>query len=353
MYRIRLHGRGGQGIKTAGRMLGTAFFAEGLEVQDAPRYGAERRGAPIFATVRASRHPIYERGVIPKPDLSVVADDTLVSVATAGVLTGVREGSVLLIASAEQASVWKARLRLEVPVFTIPAGPDEGAEHRFAGAACAGATARLVDVISRASLEAAVREELADLGADVAAANLESALAAYDGFGAHAGCVPEGPDLAAASDERPDWVDLPLEPARLSAPDIHATATSVQVRTGLWRTMRPVIDHDRCHPSPSTPRGAPVSTTTTARAASCVSRCARRTRSAPFPNSRRWGRAPRPPGGDRDAHASHRQRSRRLGRTPRGSGLRPRLSDHAPDRDYRDAGPLDRGARDGRPPRHA
>jgi pyruvate ferredoxin oxidoreductase gamma subunit len=247
MYRIRLHGRGGQGIKTAGRMLGTAFFAEGLEVQDAPRYGAERRGAPIFATVRASRHPIYERGVIPKPDLSVVADDTLVSVATAGVLKGVREGSVLLIASAEQASVWKARLRLEVPVFTIPAGPDEGAEHRFAGAACAGATARLVDVISRASLEAAVREELADLGADVAAANLESALAAYDGFGAHAGCVPEGPDLAAASDERPDWVDLPLEPARLSAPDIHATATSVQVRTGLWRTMRPVIDHDRCH----------------------------------------------------------------------------------------------------------
>ena len=76
MYRIRLHGRGGQGIKTAGRMLGTAFFAEGLEVQDAPRYGAERRGAPIFATVRASRHPIHERGVIPKPDLTVVADDT-------------------------------------------------------------------------------------------------------------------------------------------------------------------------------------------------------------------------------------------------------------------------------------
>ncbi len=43
MYRIRLHGRGGQGIKTADRMLGTAFFAEGFEVQDAPRYGAERR----------------------------------------------------------------------------------------------------------------------------------------------------------------------------------------------------------------------------------------------------------------------------------------------------------------------
>lgn len=43
MFRIRLHGRGGQGIKTASRVLGTAFFLEGFEVQDAPRYGAERR----------------------------------------------------------------------------------------------------------------------------------------------------------------------------------------------------------------------------------------------------------------------------------------------------------------------
>ena len=47
MYRIRLHGRGGQGTKTASRILGSALFAEGYEVQDAPRYGAERRGAAI------------------------------------------------------------------------------------------------------------------------------------------------------------------------------------------------------------------------------------------------------------------------------------------------------------------
>ncbi|MEN8711676.1 MAG: 2-oxoacid:acceptor oxidoreductase family protein, partial [Arenicellales bacterium] len=45
MYRIRFHGRGGQGMKTASRILGTAFFLAGYEVQDAPRYGAERRGA--------------------------------------------------------------------------------------------------------------------------------------------------------------------------------------------------------------------------------------------------------------------------------------------------------------------
>ena len=42
MFGIRFHGRGGQGMKTASRILGTAFFKAGYEVQDAPRYGAER-----------------------------------------------------------------------------------------------------------------------------------------------------------------------------------------------------------------------------------------------------------------------------------------------------------------------
>ena len=32
-------------MKTASRILGTAFFRASYEVQDAPRYGAERRGA--------------------------------------------------------------------------------------------------------------------------------------------------------------------------------------------------------------------------------------------------------------------------------------------------------------------
>ena len=45
-------------MKTASRILGSAFFLESFEVQDAPRYGAERRGAPIFAYVRAARQVI-------------------------------------------------------------------------------------------------------------------------------------------------------------------------------------------------------------------------------------------------------------------------------------------------------
>ena len=89
MYRLRFHGRGGKGMKTASRILGTAFFLAGFEVQDAPRYGAERRGAPIFAYVRANRRAINERGIIRRPDLVIVADETLMLIPGAGVLEGI------------------------------------------------------------------------------------------------------------------------------------------------------------------------------------------------------------------------------------------------------------------------
>ena len=247
MYRIRFHGRGGQGMKTASRMLGTAFFLEGFQVQDAPRYGAERRGAPIFAYVRAARDPIHERGVIREPDLVVVADDSLVPVPAAGVLQGATTRSVMLISTNEAAATWRERLNFRGTLLTLPAEASEQAELRFVGAACAGAAACLLGVIPRATLEAAVREELSALGEDIIQRNLEQALDAFERMADHAGCVSEGTAFSVADAQAPDWIDLPLDDADAAAAAIHAGATSVEVRTGLWRVLRPVIDYDRCN----------------------------------------------------------------------------------------------------------
>lgn len=242
MYRIRFHGRGGQGMKTASRILGSAFFLQGYEVQDAPRYGAERRGAPIFAYVRAARQPIQERGIILAPDLVIVADDSLLPMPAAGVLQGVNPRTTLLIHSSEAPETWRQRLNIGGSLLTLPAQ----AEPHFAGTVLTGAAARLVGVITRSALEQAVRLELAGLGEEALSANLAQALAAYDGMAAHAGQVSEGEALAADACPRPDWVDLPLDEAGAAAAAIHAGATSVEVRTGLWRTLRPVIDYARC-----------------------------------------------------------------------------------------------------------
>jgi len=247
MYRIRFHGRGGQGMKTASRILGTAFFLEGFEVQDAPRYGAERRGAPIFAYVRADMQPINERGIITNPDLVIVADDSLVPVPAAGVLTGVDEHTVLLINSDESTDTWKHRLNLSCRVFTLPAEAEDRAELRFIGATCTGAAARLLGKISRDALQQAIKQELAELGDAVIDKNLDRALDAFDRMQEHEGCVRSGTEVNAEDYSKPAWIDLPFEEARVSAPDIHASANSVEVRTGLWRTLRPVIDYERCN----------------------------------------------------------------------------------------------------------
>jgi pyruvate ferredoxin oxidoreductase gamma subunit len=247
MYRIRFHGRGGQGMKTASRILGSALFLSGYEVQDAPRYGAERRGAPIFAYVRADRAPINERGIITRPDLVIVADDSLVSIPAAAVMAGVDEHTVILINTDEALATWRNRLNTEATLITLPAEAEAREELRFIGASCAGAAARLLGVVTRQHLEEAFREELAGMSGAVIKTNLDKAFSAYEAMQAHEAAVQEGGMFAVEESAAPGWVDVPFEAARVSAPAIHAAATSVQVRTGLWRTLRPVIDYDRCN----------------------------------------------------------------------------------------------------------
>ncbi len=249
MFRIRFHGRGGQGIKTASRILGTAFFLEGFEVQDAPLYGAERRGAPMFAYVRAAREPINERGIVNHPDLVIVADETLVPVPAAGVLKGISATTALLINSNETPETWGNRLKLSGTVLTQFLAEEESICQKMplAAAACAGSAVALVGVISRESLREAVRQEVAEFGEKAIHRNLERALEAYDQSKPHAGIVKEGVPDRAEGYTSPDWIDPPFDEAGISAPAIHAAATSTEVRTGLWRTLRPVIDYQRCH----------------------------------------------------------------------------------------------------------
>ena len=54
MTEIRIVSRGGQGGVTGAKMLAYAGHLDGKYVQAIPKYGAERKGAPIYADVRIS-----------------------------------------------------------------------------------------------------------------------------------------------------------------------------------------------------------------------------------------------------------------------------------------------------------
>ncbi len=249
MYRIRFHGRGGQGMKTASRMLGTAFFLQGFEVQDAPRYGAERRGAPLFAYVRADRQAINERGIIHHPDLVVVADDTLLSLSAAGVLQGLSSATLLCVISNDSAATWRQRLQPGCPLVVLPAGEQalDRMALKYIGAQSAGAAAALLPVLTRAALQQAVTQELAAMAAQDRKRSLDQALQAFDWVSAHcAERAAEGEPVAASGFTAPAWLDLPFEAAATAVPAVFAAASSARVNTGSWRTLRPVIDYDRC-----------------------------------------------------------------------------------------------------------
>jgi 2-oxoacid:acceptor oxidoreductase gamma subunit (pyruvate/2-ketoisovalerate family) len=97
MYKIRIHGRGGQGGKLAATIIGSAAFMQGHEVQDFARYGSERRGSPVEAFVRIDDEKILERGYIADPDCVMVLDETLISIVD--VTAGLKPRGLIIINS--------------------------------------------------------------------------------------------------------------------------------------------------------------------------------------------------------------------------------------------------------------
>jgi len=155
---------------------------------------------------------------------------------------------VLLINSLESTDIWRQRLNTNANVLILEA--QEDVEDRgtlpYIGSRCAAAAAALTGVIAREVLLDALAEELGHLPADVVQQNRDVALAAFDDMTAHAGTVTPGEPSSAIDYVNPGWIDLPFENAAISNLAIHAGATSVEVRTGLWRTMRPVINYEKC-----------------------------------------------------------------------------------------------------------
>ena len=94
---IRFHGRGGQGVVLAARMLASALAAEGKCVASFPMYGFERRGMPVVAFSRFDDQPIREKTQIYTPDCLVVIDSTLLGLKT--LFDGLKPEGVLILNS--------------------------------------------------------------------------------------------------------------------------------------------------------------------------------------------------------------------------------------------------------------
>jgi len=95
MIEIRFHGRGGQGVVTAARLLAEAAFLEGKHCQAFPSFGAERRGAPVVAFTRIDAEPIRIRTQVYEPNHVVVLDPTLLE--AVNVAAGLKRGGMIVV----------------------------------------------------------------------------------------------------------------------------------------------------------------------------------------------------------------------------------------------------------------
>lgn len=248
MLGIRFHGRGGQGIKTASRILGSAFFLAGYETQDAPRYGAERRGAPMFAYVRADKTAIYERGIITRPDLIVVADETLLPLPAAGVSAGITSQALLLIHSSHSLEELLLTHGFPCPAILLPPLPSADSLNQNylpAGSSCAAGAAQLLG-LSWQTVQQALEMELSNLDEQLLTENIRTARTSYEQVAESGYRVTEQAAPDPFTTAPPHWIELPFEDATISAPTIHGTATSLHMDTGSWRILRPIINQENC-----------------------------------------------------------------------------------------------------------
>lgn len=248
MLRIRLHGRGGQGIKTASQILGSAVFFSGFQVQDFPLYGAERRGAPIIAGVRVDKGFILERGPIERPDIILVGDETLLEDPLIAPLEGADESTAIFINSTHSPERLMERCRLaKLPIAFDLSQP--GARFLKRGmllsASLAAVGARLMGNVSMSCLLRAVRSELLEHGVsgEMIGKNLALAKEIFDR-------TPPGKSSISGNGHvcHPSpLIQMEQKEVKDAAVIILAVRNMGLRKTGNWRMERPVIDYEKCN----------------------------------------------------------------------------------------------------------
>lgn len=149
---IRFHGRGGQGAVTAATLLAVALFEDGKYSQAFPRFGVERRGAPVEAFTRLSDKFIRRKSQVYEPDILVVLDSTLLD--ALDITAGLKKGGTVIINTEKKPDVKDAT------VYTVNATAEafEVLGRDIVNTAMLGAFAAFTGEVSKEAVFKAIKE---------------------------------------------------------------------------------------------------------------------------------------------------------------------------------------------------
>lgn len=160
MIEVRISGRGGQGVVLASQILAAAFFKNGMWVQAFPSFGAERRGAPVSAFIRADTEEMTLRCGVYSPDWVLVLDPHLLE--NPAVFSGLKENGSVLVNSGGLSK--EAQRPAKGGIFLVDASAIAhrlhlgNASSLIVNTAMAGAFARASSLISLEKVVEAIQE---------------------------------------------------------------------------------------------------------------------------------------------------------------------------------------------------
>jgi pyruvate ferredoxin oxidoreductase gamma subunit len=168
VLQIIIQGRGGQGAQTAGNLLATAFFAQGMQVQSFASYGGARRGTPVSSYIRVDERPIRARCDIEQADAILCFDASLLE---ARLLGTARPDTLVVVNSARDPQHFASALPgyRVIPVDALALARRHGLG-RIVNSVLLGAFARAVgapplDVLGRTVVEQAPKQPQENLAA--------------------------------------------------------------------------------------------------------------------------------------------------------------------------------------------
>jgi len=175
MLEIRLHGRGGQGAVTAGELLAKTAGNEGKWSQSFPKFGVERRGAPVQSYCRIDEHErIRLHQELYEPDVVVVLDASLLE--AVDVASGLKEGGTIIV----NTNLGKDEIGLKgnFEVYTVDATSiaRETLGRPIVNTAMLGAFAKVTGAVT---LDALIEEVKAHFGEKLGEKNAEALKACY------------------------------------------------------------------------------------------------------------------------------------------------------------------------------
>lgn len=243
MWRVRIHGRGGQGVKTAGQILGSAAFYSGFQAQDFPLYGAERRGAPIVAFTRISKEAILERGPILFPDIILIGDETLLNDPKSAPLCGAEPSTIVFVNSSSSSSQVSSEYIVKTANLTDLCLKHLNKKTVYSSALSA-VGARLLGMIELEDVLQAVEDELIQHGIspEKVKGNLDLVREIFS--------IIEPEEILQKTEEAitaKTLITPKLLPVAEGAPIILETGNMVSQKTGNWRVDRPEIDFEHCN----------------------------------------------------------------------------------------------------------